>query len=221
MSPHEAHNSPMQPLQGGNASPTLLLSSSRREVRLWDVMAMDGGPACGWDDCRGGHFNHAGTVVAAVSSRQSRCVWQSAACRFLRKPDRLLCQFACSTTSIEGNCYGLPSVTAALTWSEFSTLAFLQPHLCTSMACIPGAGRRSCSIWRVAAWYAPWPTTRAAEQQAPSERSGITATWRRSRPAMSCCCGATRCGTRGLRGGYTASTNSRTSAEASSTQPVR
>ena len=60
-------------MQGGDGSPALLLSSSRREVRLWDVTAMDGGPACGWDDCRGGHFNHAGSVVAAVSSRQSRC----------------------------------------------------------------------------------------------------------------------------------------------------
>jgi len=42
-------------------------------VRLWDVSAMDSGPACGWDDCRGGHFSHAGAVVAAVSTRQSRC----------------------------------------------------------------------------------------------------------------------------------------------------
>ncbi len=43
-------------------------------MRLWDVAAMDGGsPLCSWDDCRGGHFNHAGTVVAAVSSQHSRC----------------------------------------------------------------------------------------------------------------------------------------------------
>lgn len=67
------HLRPAILLQGADGSPALLLSSSRREVRLWDVAAMDGGPACGWDDCRGGHFNHAGTVVVAVSSRQSRC----------------------------------------------------------------------------------------------------------------------------------------------------
>ena len=42
-------------------------------MRLWNVGAMDGGsPLCGWDDCRGGHFNHAGTIVATVNSRQSR-----------------------------------------------------------------------------------------------------------------------------------------------------
>ena len=62
-------------VQGATGGKALLLSSSRREVRLWDVGAMDSGPACGWDDCRGGHFSHAGTVVAAVSSRQSRWAW--------------------------------------------------------------------------------------------------------------------------------------------------
>ena len=60
--------------QGAHGGPALLLSSSRREVRLWDTAAMDGGPACSWDDCRGGHFNHAGTVVTAVGSRQCRCI---------------------------------------------------------------------------------------------------------------------------------------------------
>ena len=63
----------LNPFQGGNGSPALLLSSSRREVRLWDVTAMEGGPVRGWDDCRGGHFNNAGTVIAAVSSAQIRC----------------------------------------------------------------------------------------------------------------------------------------------------
>lgn len=83
----------------------LLLSSSRREVRLWDVSALDSGPACGWDDCRGGHFNHAGTVVAAVSSRQTRCSYVISAafsqgCEVSGKANQaydheLPCQFAC------------------------------------------------------------------------------------------------------------------------------
>lgn len=47
-------------------SKSLLLSSSRQEVKLWDVSTLESGSLVTWEDCRGGHFNHAGTRAAAV-----------------------------------------------------------------------------------------------------------------------------------------------------------
>ncbi|GAX77992.1 hypothetical protein CEUSTIGMA_g5434.t1, partial [Chlamydomonas eustigma] len=46
---------------------TLLLSSSKHEIKLWDGMGMSRGPVVTWEQATRGRFNHAGTQVAAVS----------------------------------------------------------------------------------------------------------------------------------------------------------
>jgi hypothetical protein len=42
---------------------TLLLSSSRQDVKLWDGMGMSRGPVVTWEQVTRGRFNHAGTQV--------------------------------------------------------------------------------------------------------------------------------------------------------------
>ena len=59
-------------LQSHDGSKSLLLSSSRQEVKLWDVASLESGPVTTWEVCRGGHFDHAGTRAAAVAG-PARC----------------------------------------------------------------------------------------------------------------------------------------------------
>jgi WD40 repeat protein len=48
-----------------------LLSSTRREIKLWDVDNLDMGCVKTFEGCRSGRFNHAGTRIVAVEQRQS------------------------------------------------------------------------------------------------------------------------------------------------------
>ena len=48
-----------------------LLSSTRREVKLWDAENMEMGCVKTFEGCRSGRFNNAGTRVVAVEQRQS------------------------------------------------------------------------------------------------------------------------------------------------------
>ncbi len=50
---------------------TWLLSSTRKEIKLWDVETMDMGRVVTFEGVRSGRFNHAATSIVAVEQRQS------------------------------------------------------------------------------------------------------------------------------------------------------
>lgn len=60
----DAHSTAVVLLRAHDTDDTsLLLSSSRHEVKLWPGMAMSRGPVVTWEQATRGRFNNAGTQV--------------------------------------------------------------------------------------------------------------------------------------------------------------